>query len=704
MIDRSTILQILAAQAVALGVLAAPAVAQARPDSAAARLDSVVVRVGRAPTAVGGASAVVISPATLAYPATPAPSLAELLRQVPFVLVRQNARGEHEISVRGSASRQAAILVDGIPITLGWDSRVDPSLVPLTGVRQLTVTRGLSSVLGGPNVLGGMIEFGFAEPWYPNGAARPDLTVATGVDAYGGYAATAAGGARTRTGLGGLTVRAGVSQRGRAGFALSRRGGDGDGVAGGAPDPGQDDEGRLRTNSDLHELDAFAAARLQGASGRYLGITITGFSADRGVPAELHLSAPRFWRYPDVSRRLVVASAGTGASRTPFGTGSLSASAGLNTGALEIETYSGRDYATVTAREYGDERTTTARALGLHSLGSRGTIRASYTWSEVRYDERFDDTHATRYVQELSSAGLEADWSLGGNAQLSAGIVHDRAETPRSGGREPLPPTANSGWRLGASTLGLGSAVRFHASVSRRSRFPALRELYSGALNRFDPNPDLQPETLLGAELGATVFGGRMATAGFTLQAVAFQHRLDNAVVRITLPDRKFRRINRDEIRSSGLEVIADWSSEPGAPGTASRAVTITADLLLQRVRVTGQTIPPGTPNERRAEHMPELRASLDIGIPMVLGTRAVGATRMTGRQFCQHPDLGELVELNGQTVADLALTRVWAGGSSRWGTFRAILAVDNVTDATVYDQCGLPQPGRTVRVGVEVR
>jgi iron complex outermembrane receptor protein len=34
----------------------------------------------------------------------------------------------------------------------------------------------------------------------------------------------------------------------------------------------------------------------------------------------------------------------------------------------------------------------------------------------------------------------------------------------------------------------------------------------------------------------------------------------------------------------------------------------------------------------------------------------------------------------------------------------RALVSVDNVGNATVYDQCGLPQPGRTVRLMLTLR
>lgn len=671
--------------------------AQGRPDTLAARIDSVVVTAVRAPTAVGGASAVIIQPSRLAHPVPVASSLGEVLRQIPFVLVRQNSRGESELSIRGSDSRQAAVLVDGIPVTLGWDSRLDPSLVPLTGVRQLTVTRGLSSVLGGPNVLGGIIEFGFGGP--VDGGR--DLVASAGMDGYGAYGISTAAGVRHASSLGAMTVRGGISQRARDGFALSRGGGRGDGVAGEAADPGHAGDGRLRSNSDLHEVDVFAAIRLQATDGRFAGLTVTGFNADRGVPAELHLASPRRWRYPEVSRRLIIASAGTGVVRTGRGHAELTASLGVNTGALEIETYSDASYTSVSSREFGDERTVTARTVGSHTLGDRGRVRVSHTWSEIRYDERFNDDAATRYRQTLQSLGAESEWRLGSSTQLAAGLVYDQAETPESGGREPLGRLHRTGWRVGLSTLGLGEAVRFHLSVSERSRFPALRELYSGALNRFDPNPDLRPETLLGAELGATLLGGRLASAGLILQAVAFRHQVDDAVVRVTLPNRLFRRINRDEIRSSGLELIADWSSR-GA-GSAD-GVTLTADLLLQRVRVHDQTIPAGEPNRRRAEHVPELRATLDLGVPLAFGVRAAGALRMTGKQFCQHADLGQLVALGAQGVGDAGISREWRAGREGRGALRLHLAVDNITDGTVYDQCGLPQPGRTVRLGVELR
>lgn len=643
----------------------------------------------------------ILRPEALPFPAPPAASLSDLLREAPFVSIRHNSRGEAEISMRGADSRQAAVLVDGVPVTIAWDGRVDASLLPLTGVRRIAITRGLGSMVAGPNVLGGVVELGFSDGLAVDPGKR-DVAISTGVDGTGAYAVNLAAGTQQQSSAGLLSMRAGVSQRQRDGFALSRGGGAGDGLVGGTPDPGQDGKGRLRTNSDLSEFDGFVSARLTGGSGRYAGLTVTGFEAERGVPGELHLSNPRYWRYPEVSKLLVAGSLGTGIGRTPLGTGSLMAGLGVSRGNLEIESYTDGSYSTIAQREFGDERTATLRVLGTHSLGVGGQVRASHTRAEVRYDERFDDEAASRFRQRLQSSAMEIEWSFPDGAQLSAGAAIDRGETPESGGREALGALTRTGWRLGASAPSFGETIRVHFSLSRRTRFPALRELYSGALNRFAPNPDLRPEALLAAEMGATVSGGRLARAGVTVQAVAFRHQLDDAVVRITLPDRRFQRINRDELRSHGLELMVDWASP--VQRARGRGWTVSTDLLVQRVRVYDRTLLPGMAEPERAEHLPELRASADFGAPLPGGLRGLAGVRLTGRQHCQHPDQGGLVPLGGQAVTHAALTRAWP--ATRWGmgTLRGILAVENLADATVYDQCGLPQPGRTVRIGLELR
>lgn len=658
---------------------------QVRPDSAGAdsarRVERVVITGARTPAAVGGTGALVVRPDSLR--ASPAPLLEEALRETPFVLVRQNSRGEMEISVRGSDSRQAAVMLDGVPLTLGWDHRTDPSLVPLSGVQSLVFVRGLSSLLGGPNVLGGIVELGLGRS-ADGTATRREAWAGTAVDQDGGRVLSAGGAMPVTLGGGTLAFRAGGGYRERDGVRVTTD----------ARDSTADDH--LRTNSDLRHYDAFAAVRWQGTSGRHLGVTATGYSAERGVPPELHVGEPRLWRYPNQSRVFTALGAGTGLVATPLGTGSLELTGGYNAGKVEIESFTDRRYTELDARELGDERTATVRLAATHSVPGAGTLRAAVTAGDVRYEETLGVDPASDYRQRLWSTGAELQWPVRGRATLGGGVVYDVVTTPETGGKESLGRLDAWGWRGGATTIA-GDALRLHASVSHRARFPALRELYSGALDRFQPNPTLEPERLTGAELGATF--GEDGARGVTLQGVAFHHQLEDAVVRTTVPNtRLFVRVNRDEIRSTGVELTGGWRSS----SDASRTVSLTGDLLAQHVRVHDDSARA----ERRPEHQPEVRGSLELGVPLPAAVRAFAAARYTGTQYCVHPDTGGQERLGDQTEANVALERSWVlrRDSDVFGALRTVLALDNATDATVYDQCGLPQPARTLRLVVQIR
>lgn len=663
--------------------LAAQATADPPADSAAARrLKAVQVTEQRAAAVLGGASAVVMQTDKLR--GSPAPLLHEVLRESPFVHVRQNSRGETELSVRGSDSRQATILLDGVPITLGWDHRTDPSLIPMTGSEQLVVVRGLGSVLGGPNSLGGTISVSQDRRGMPAGTG--DVWAGLGLDQTAAHV-TSLGASRTVAAPGGtVTMKAGLSHRDRDGFA----------VAGGAADPTSRDG--LRTNSDFRETDAFASARWSDPRGRFAGLTATGFSAERGVAPEEHISAPRLWRYPYSKRRVVGLSAGTGPFTTRLGTGALELSVGHNAGKAKVESFTDRTYRTVIGTELGDERTTSARALLTHSLPNGASLGMSWTRADVRYTETLAPAAGVRYRQILTSTALEVAMPLGARSTVSFGGALDGADTPESGGREPKQvPFDDIGWRAGL-THDLSDAWRLSASTSRRARFPALRELYSGALNRFRPNPDLKPESLLGIEGGVTYRGALGNIPKATVQVTAFQHQLSDAVVRVTLTNpTRFMRVNRDRIESVGLESLVGLTFG----SDRDKAVTLDGDVALQRITIRDQT---AVSTARHSENNPELRGSATVGVPLAFGLRGFGSARHAGVQYCLNVETGAEMKLAATTVTDLSIERSFSLARGVFRSLRALIAADNVADAVAYDQCGLPQPGRTLRVMLSFR
>ncbi|KPK65198.1 MAG: hypothetical protein AMS21_05415, partial [Gemmatimonas sp. SG8_38_2] len=131
------------------------------PPDTVYTVEEIAVTVARPVATAGGASALRVPLDSVR--AHPSPTLSELLRRTPLIMIRENSRGEAQPQLRGMESRRVAVLVDGVPLTLGWDNRTDLSIIPMTAARELTLVRGLSSVLHGPNALGGVVLVGIAD-------------------------------------------------------------------------------------------------------------------------------------------------------------------------------------------------------------------------------------------------------------------------------------------------------------------------------------------------------------------------------------------------------------------------------------------------------------------------------------------------------------------------------------------------------------
>ncbi len=315
-----------------------------RRDSAAVVLDEMLVRVGRPVATAGGASAIVVRVDPVRTP--PAPTLDQALRNVPFMQVRANSRGEAQLSLRGAGARQVAVLVDGVPLSLGWDHRADLAGIPVGGAAGITLVRGLSSVLHGPNVLGGVVEVDVSHGSPPVQQEDP-LRARAGVDHLGGHAFGAMVTRPVQTTGGELRVRGGAGYRGRPGVAGF---------------------GELRENSDLRHADGFVSGRYAGETGDWAALSAFASRAERGVPPELHLAAPRFWRYPEVSRSLLAISGECGAAPDRVlgrGDGSWPGDGPWAYG--DPEASRTRDWE-VTGSESADDRTLTLRLLGDHTL------------------------------------------------------------------------------------------------------------------------------------------------------------------------------------------------------------------------------------------------------------------------------------------------------------------------------------------------
>jgi iron complex outermembrane receptor protein len=660
-------------------VLAAvPGVASAQADSTRAdttvfRIEGIQIQSQRPVTTIGGASAVEVDIENL--PMLPAaPTGAEVLKEVAGVHVRTNSRGQAEISVRGSESRQVAVLLDGVPLTLGYDARTDLSILPATALEDVSFVRGMSSLLHGPNVLGGVVEMGIARA--SSLPTERSMQFTAGVDHVGGYSTSATTTLPFETDGGQGMVRGGVGFRDSPGMPLA------DGVS--EPVPSDD----LRLNTDFHNVDGFVAARYVADGGAWSGFSATSHRADRGIAAELGATDPRLWRYPEIRRTILALSGGTGQRGTPLGRGDLEASVGYDTGVTDIRSYTTRAYDVIDGSEDGDDRTITLRLLGDHTLGSRGDLRTSFTWANIRHEESVDATFR-EFEQHLMSTAAETVWRLVdrsgdglSSVRLTLGGAWDRGTTPVTGGLPSLPTIDDWGARAGLSALFNEGNTMVHASASRRGRFPSLRESYSEALNRFEPNPDLKPEHLFSTEAGVTT---RLGSG--EIQVVGFRQKLTDAIRRVSLPNGRRQRINSEELASHGVEVFLSQ--------TLGR-VDVGGELTLQSVELTD----PGTQVNTNPENVPERFGSAYVRVPIMSGLFTTFEAEYTGSQFCIDPNSGQDVELDGGSWFNALVSKMWSLGGRRLETTASAL---NLSNTALYDACGLPRAGRLFRFQMRV-
>ncbi len=106
-----------------------------------------------------------------------------------------------------------------------------------------------------------------------------------------------------------------------------------------------------------------------------------------------------------------------------------------------------------------------------------------------------------------------------------------------------------------------------------------------------------------------------------------------------------------------------------------------------------------------RPENTPERVGSAYLRFPFLAGIDATASAEYTGPQFCQAPGSGEDVELEGGSWFNASLSRLFVApaGRARGRRIEARISATNLGDTALYDQCGLPRPGRSLQFQVRV-
>ncbi|MDE0005471.1 MAG: TonB-dependent receptor, partial [Rhodospirillaceae bacterium] len=464
-------------------------------------------------------------------------------------------------------------------------------------------------------------------------------------------------------------------------------------------DPSTD---RARTNTDMASESLFAAAAYTGDA-YFLRASLLHATAERGIAAQGDLNpatgalnpaavSPRFWRMPE--RNLTQA--------TLNGNWNLREGVGLRlTGWQQrfdqtIDAYRGYSYTALRERERGRDHTTGAR-LALSTIVDRATLRFVATVQDSTHRQT-DSATATgqaadfveepelRYRQRLLTAGLESDLRLSDTLTSTVGLAIDQASTPLTGDKPAQESLSATGWAAGLRWTPSDSLSAV-ATLGQRSRFPTPRELFGVALGRFALNPDLQPERSLLADFGVQYNPSEALSLDFTLWANDSADTLSQRVVTMGNSSRR-QRFNMNGSLSYGIEGAA--------------AVALSGNL--------GASLSVGLQDEQLARdesgplrnllHRPgeQLNLALDWQATSSLDIRA--ELSYVGQAY----DLGDDgADIHLPSSTSFALRGVMTIGRTHDRDIHLTAAVDNLTDALILPQSGLPAPGRSFHVGIRI-
>ena len=587
-------------------------------------------------------------------------SVADALRGLPGVSVRTNSRGETVARVRGSDERQTLVFLDGAPLAVPWDGRVDIGLIPAGLIGGLSVRKGAGAIEYGANAVAGVV----------------DLTTRQA----GGVAVAQAGphalknlSAAGVVPLGGLSLTLAAAHQAQAALPVARLG----------ALPFNQPASDRRLNTDLAATSLFAG--LGGTAGALeWRASVLNIDARRGIAPESDRNpgSARFWRYADWN--LTQAQI---ALELPIGPATARAVGWRQWFGQEIESYRDASYAALGGREIDEDDTVGGRFTLSHKLGP-----ATLRWS---LSGHLSDHHQTDvaippgtrpaallYRQSLASGGVEADVPLG-NTRLTLGLGLDRSANPRTGDK-PAQPARQAATFSAALALKPADRVSLTISGGRRNRFPSARELFGETLGRFLPNPALLPEQawLADAELGWRA--GR-----FTLTLTPFWQRVEGSIgqriVRVNGVNLR-QRFNQAPATSIGIDAAMQVPLADGLTleltGTALDASSA-GQPLLQRPAHEAMLALDWAPKSGMGEAF-DLRAEL----------RRIGPARDLAAD-------GTLARLAPATEINLrARVPVLRLGKAQ---VSATAAIDNLTNAVILPQLGLPQPGRSIRIGLIV-
>lgn len=427
-------------------------------------------------------------------------SAPEVANFTPGVSIQKggNARNESNILVRGFTSLEVPIFIDGIPVYVPYDGNMDLGRFTTFDLSQINISKGASSVLYGPNTMGGAINLVTKKPSKElEGTLGYGTHTGRSSKSFGNYYYGDIG---TKQEL--FYIQANASFVDNDGVQMSKESNILEENKNNRKN--RDNKFGIKAAYTPNDTDEYAISYIN-QKGRKDAPLYEGKRAGQ---------SKRYWKWPNWDKESIYF-----LSNTEFEGWYIKTKAYYDTFYNKLKAYDNAKYNSQTKRStftsiYEDYTYGFGLEAGVE-ITDNDLLKFAPSYKRDVHREHNVGDPVQRYEDETYSLALENTHNFSEQTKLITGISYDSREALKAI-NYGVTPTSNNQSVLYDMPLKKQNALSYQIalkhsfmgddeltlSFAKKTRFATIKERYSFRFGRAIPNPDLKPEEAYHYEIG----------------------------------------------------------------------------------------------------------------------------------------------------------------------------------------------------------
>jgi iron complex outermembrane receptor protein len=434
--------------------------------------------------------------------------LSDILSYSSGTFVSSGAKNEYRLKIRGFEGERIVLLYDGIPIYEPYFNSFDLKTITAEEIENIKVVKGASSVLYGPNAMGGIVNVITRRP------VPPSFSLTTSYNTQKAFNLASTGSLRWDK----VFFSGFFSYDKSDGFMWNQEG--------------------TRTsmdNSDYQRANFTGKVYFYPNEKSEILFEAGYYTSEYGIPSATDYYRPRYWRFKDWDRWQF----NLGGTFSFFKRGNLKVRSYYVRHFNVLDAYTGPDYNNLQWESTYKNDSYGAFLLGSLPFASQNEWKFSLNFRDDKVRTQDDVGEAwDEFQHQTVSLGLESHFRLNPKLRLIAGASLDHLKKFTGENKTSFNPIA--GLNFNPSEY-----IDLRVSLSQKSRFPSMRSLYSSQ----GGNPDLSHER------GTSFEVGFLYERDFLLSGAVFYNKIRDLIQSVRLIDGSRTNLNIGQAYIAGFEL-----------------------------------------------------------------------------------------------------------------------------------------------------